>query len=56
MDVQGRLRPGSSIAGRHDEAIKWADQVLREDPIATHVVGFKAVACIRLGGVEKARE
>jgi len=44
------------IAGRYEETIEWADRALHEHPAANHALGFKAVACSRLGRMEEGCE
>jgi TolB-like protein/class 3 adenylate cyclase len=42
------------IAGRYDEAVECADRALHENPMAVHVLGYKAVALSHLGRIEEA--
>jgi TolB-like protein/class 3 adenylate cyclase len=51
--VEGGLSLALLIAGRYEEAVEWADRALHGNPKATHVLGFKTVACSRLGRVEE---
>jgi tetratricopeptide (TPR) repeat protein len=52
----GGLAHAHFAAGRHEEAIEWADRALQEQPRATIVVGFKAAACGHLGHLDEGRE
>jgi adenylate cyclase len=52
----GGLALAHLVAGRHEEAVEWADRALQEQPRATAVVAFKAAACGHLGRVEEGRE
>ena len=44
------------VAGRHGEAIEWADRALQENARAMAVLRFKAAACGQLGRIEEGRE
>src|SRR5215467_3738753 len=48
---EGGLALAHLIAGRYEEAVELADRALHEQPKATHVLGFKAVACSHLGRI-----
>ncbi len=52
----GGLALAHLIAGRHEEAIEWADRALHENPRAIAVLRFKAAACGLLGRIEDGRE
>jgi adenylate cyclase len=53
---EGALALAYVISDRYEEAIESAEKALTNNPRAMHVLGFKAVACIRLGRVEEASE
>ncbi len=42
------------IAGRHEEAIEWADRCLHEQPRFTAALRIKVASCAHLGRMEKA--
>jgi len=44
------------VAGRHKEAVEWADRALHENPRMTAVVVFKTAACGHLGRVDDGRD
>jgi Tfp pilus assembly protein PilF len=44
------------LAGRHAEAVEWADRSLAENPHYTAVLRYKLVACAHLGRIGEARE
>jgi adenylate cyclase len=50
---EGGLAMAHLIAGRYEKAVEWADRALDENPMATHVLGCKTVACTRLGRIEE---
>jgi TolB-like protein/class 3 adenylate cyclase len=52
----GGLALAHLAAGRHEEAVEWADRALHENPRATAVVEYKAAACGHLGRVDDGRE
>jgi TolB-like protein len=52
----GALALAHLVAGRYEDAIEWADRALHQQPRATAVVTYKAVACGYLGRVEEGRE
>ena len=47
----GGLAQAHLIAGRHEEAIEWADRALHEHPRAMAVLSFKAAASGLLGRI-----
>jgi TolB-like protein len=53
---EGGLAHAHFAAGRHDEAVEWADRALHAQPRALAVVVIKAAACGRLGRVDEGRE
>jgi tetratricopeptide (TPR) repeat protein len=52
----GGLAAAHLVAGRHEEAVEWADRALHEQPRAIAVVAFKTAACGHLGRTEEGRE
>jgi adenylate cyclase len=54
--LYGGLAHAHFAAGRHEEAIEWADRELHAQPRMTAVVIVKAAACGHLGRVDEGRE
>ena len=47
--IYGGFALANLVAGRHEEAVEWADRALHENPRMTGVVFLKAAACGYLG-------
>jgi adenylate cyclase len=61
LDPQGpgfksALAFAHSIAGRYEEAIKWADRSLHEQPGFDPAMAAKVISCAHLGRIDEARE
>jgi adenylate cyclase len=44
------------IAGRHEEAVEWADRALHEQPRFDPAMTVKVVSCAHLGRIDEARD
>jgi len=53
---EGALALACVISDRDEEAIEASDKALTQNPRAVHVLGLKAIACVRLGRLEEASE
>ena len=52
----GGLALVNLASGRYDEALKWADRALHENPNLIHGIRSKIVACVQLGRIDEARK
>jgi adenylate cyclase len=52
----GALATAHLVAGRPEEAVKWVDLALHEQPHSRAIMELKAAACALFGRIEEARE